>query len=265
MDGSVVLLSERKPHGGGRLRHLLRRHPIPISAFLRRSLVLTYAFPQEELRPLLYPHLELDSFEGHGFLAVAMVETEKLRPSFLPSPLGIDFFLLGYRIFVRYTTLSGKKLRGLQVIRSETDSKLLVRAGDLLTHYRYSLIRPTVELGDGRMRVVVARDGVTKLEVTARLDEPELPETSLFSSAKEARRFEGPMPFTFSYEPETGSVVRVEGVRREWDPRLVKAEVAVPPDFPSFGLRPGSARLVSAFCLENVPYRWKRGVVERVA
>ena len=33
--------------------HLLKRHPIPISAFFRHSLVLTYALSREVLEPLL--------------------------------------------------------------------------------------------------------------------------------------------------------------------------------------------------------------------
>ena len=33
--------------------HLLRRHPIPIAAHFRHSLVLTYAMPPKILEPLL--------------------------------------------------------------------------------------------------------------------------------------------------------------------------------------------------------------------
>jgi hypothetical protein len=39
--------------------HLLKRHPFPVKAFFRQSLVLTYAFPQELLHPLLPPGLGL--------------------------------------------------------------------------------------------------------------------------------------------------------------------------------------------------------------
>ena len=65
--------------------HLLKRHPISISAFFRHSLVLTYALPPEILAPLLPKGLVLDLFQGHAFLAIAMVQTERLRPSFLPA------------------------------------------------------------------------------------------------------------------------------------------------------------------------------------
>ena len=35
--------------------------------------------------------------EGHGFLAIARVQTERLRPTGWPAFLGRDFFLSGYR------------------------------------------------------------------------------------------------------------------------------------------------------------------------
>ena len=60
--------------------HLLRRHPLPVRAFFRHCLVLTYAFPERVLVPLLPPGLTLDSYQGLGFLAIAMVQTEGLRP-----------------------------------------------------------------------------------------------------------------------------------------------------------------------------------------
>jgi hypothetical protein len=64
--------------------HLLKRHPLPVKAFFRQSLVLTYAFPREVLEPLLAPGLTLDLYQDWGFLAIAVVQTEGLRPAFLP-------------------------------------------------------------------------------------------------------------------------------------------------------------------------------------
>lgn len=73
--------------------HLLRRHPIPIEAYFRTSLVLTYAFPAEVLAPLLPPGLRLYELRGLGFLAIALVDTKALRPRGYPEAFGSDFFL----------------------------------------------------------------------------------------------------------------------------------------------------------------------------
>jgi len=120
--------------------HLLKRHPIPVTAFFRHSLVLTYAFPPEILAPLLPSGLVLDTFHGHAFLAIALVETAHLRPSFLPAAMGRSFFLSGYRIFTRLGGAASSR-RGLRILRSDTDHTWMVRAGNLLTHYNYRLCR----------------------------------------------------------------------------------------------------------------------------
>jgi uncharacterized membrane protein YphA (DoxX/SURF4 family) len=66
------------------LRAFLQRHPIPIEAHLEDCLTLTYALPPGVLRPLLPPGLELDTFGGYGFVAVALVQTRSLHPAWLP-------------------------------------------------------------------------------------------------------------------------------------------------------------------------------------
>ncbi|PYV21162.1 MAG: hypothetical protein DMG27_21360 [Acidobacteria bacterium] len=141
------------PSAGGPVRcsavlYLLKRHPIPIKAFFRHSLVLTYAFPESLLEPLMPPGLVLDTYEGFGFVAIAMVQTQRLRPVFVPQALGQDFFLTGYRIFARFEPAAGRKLRGLRILRSDVNRRLMVWVGNLLTHYKYR--KASVALREGR-------------------------------------------------------------------------------------------------------------------
>ena len=71
---------------------------------------MTFAVPKEQLQSLIPECLELDTFNDKwAFVAVAMVQTTELRPKGFPKFLGNDFFLIGYRIFVRYTNTAGKR------------------------------------------------------------------------------------------------------------------------------------------------------------
>ena len=82
----------------------LKNHPFAVEAFFERSLVVTYAAPKEQLADLIPECLELDPFQDRwGFIAVAMVQTKALRPKGFPQIFGNDFFLIGYRVFVRFT------------------------------------------------------------------------------------------------------------------------------------------------------------------
>ena len=103
---------------------LLKNHPFAVKAFFDSSLVLTFAVPKEELETIIPQCLSLDVYNKKwAFIAVAMVQTKDLRPKGFPKLFGNDFFLIGYRIFVRYTNAKGKRLRGLYIIKSETNKK----------------------------------------------------------------------------------------------------------------------------------------------
>lgn len=241
--------------------YLLKRHPIPVSAFFRHSLVLTYAFPPEILQPLLPEGLALDTFRGFAFLAIALVQTEKLRPSFLPAALGRDFFLGGYRIFARLAGGEQSK-RGLRILRSDTDRSWMVRAGNLLTHYNYHLCQAVLEERGQEIHWTIQTPRCeADLDVLARwTDDPApLPTNSPFSTLAEARRFAGPLPYTFDYEEETHSIIGICAKRQKWNPRPVTVEVrrnAFLDQEPFCHARP---ILANAFHVLDVPYQWQRG------
>ncbi|MBI4661228.1 MAG: DUF2071 domain-containing protein [Verrucomicrobia bacterium] len=239
----------------------LKRHPIPIVAHFRHSLVLTYALPRACLEPLLPPGLILDARGDFGFLAIAMVQTKSLRPSFCPRFLGQDFFLTGYRIFARYRTLNGRTLRGLRILRSDTDRKAMAHFGNLLTHYNYRIAKVSLaELGPRLEIQIQTPNAGADLHVIADLSgTTSLPEGSPFADLREARLFAGPLPFTFDYERETDSIVIIEGRRESWKPRPVAVQVLRAAFFDGPPFRGFTPVLANAFHVENVPYRWQRG------
>jgi uncharacterized protein YqjF (DUF2071 family) len=240
----------------------LRRHPLPIAAHFRHSLVLTYAFPPEILRPLLPPGLTLDTHGEHGFAAVALVQTERLRPSFVPAALGLDFFLTGYRIFVRVA--HAPSLRGLYILRSDANRRVMVTLGNLLTHYRYRLAEVSCVERNGRLEIRVRTPRrEADIEVVADLASrpAALPERSPFQALGDARRFAGPLPYTFDYEHASRSIVAVRAVRGTWDPQPIAVEVREATFLASSRFAGGKPVLANAFYVGDVDYRWERGEV----
>ena len=89
----------------------LKNHPFAVDAHFESSLVLTFAAPKEQVQPLIPECLRLDTFDDTwAFIAIAMVQTRHLRPKGFPQFMGNDFFLIGYRVFVRYATHGVKVL-----------------------------------------------------------------------------------------------------------------------------------------------------------
>ncbi len=244
--------------------HLLRRHPLPMQAFFRHSLVLTYALPRRVLEPLLTPGLELDNYGDFGFLAIAMVQTEGLRPVGAPRILGRDFFLSGYRIFTRFTTREGRHLRGLRILRSDTDSRLMALGGNLLTHYHYQKASVVLKAEAERLDITIRTPRqAADLEVSASLKPAvSLPETSPFPDFETARQFAGPLPFTFDYEPQTHSLVLIKGIRKKWNPMPVEVEVRQNSFLEAEPFKSAGPRLANAFYIADIPYQWEKGRVE---
>jgi Uncharacterized conserved protein (COG2071) len=240
--------------------HWLKRHPIPVKAYFRHVLVLTYAFAPEVLEPLLPNGLVLDTWHGCAFLAIALVQTEEMRPSFLPAAMGRNFFLSGYRIFARLE--GSESLRGLRILRSDTDRRLMVAAGNLLTHYNYSLCSAKVEERGEEIRWMVRTPrGDADLDVIARVREADaaLPAESPFQSMAEARRFAGPLPYTFDDEAETGGIIAIQAVRKEWNPRPVEVEVRQCVFLKHEPFCDAGPALANAFYVHDVDYKWLRG------
>jgi uncharacterized membrane protein YphA (DoxX/SURF4 family) len=251
-----------------RLRARLRRHPLAIDAHFDEAIALTYAIPAGVLRPLLPPGLELDTVDGFGFVAVALVQTRDLRPAGWPTAFGQDFFLAGYRIFTRFTPGDARGLRGLRILRSDTDRARMAAGGNLLTHYNYHRCAVRIERdGDGVRVLVTTPNGGGDLDVRVRTSCPDqrLPDSSPFGSVREARRFAGPLPFTFDYEPETRSIVAIEARRTNWAPAPVHADVRRIAFFDQPAFAGCTPRLAAAFRVSGVDYHWKKGVRHALA
>lgn len=222
---------------------------------------MSFAFPEAVLRPFVPDGLEMDTHEGQGFLTVAMVWTKKLRPAGFPEFLGQDFLLAGYRVFTRLREESGRRLRGLKIIRSETDKKRMVWAGNLLTayNYRHVIVRVTESGSETIVETSLTNGTRTVLLTFGRPGEGvALPVGSPFRDWHTARLFAGPMPFTFSPRSD-GRFMVIEGSRQDWTPRPIPVrnwEVGLFQEEAFRGARP---ILANAFSVQGVNYRWEKG------
>ena len=239
----------------------LKNHPFAVEAFFEKSTVLTYAFPKEAIEHLLPTSLSLDLFQDKwAFVAIALVQTTGLRPKGFPAFMGNDFYLIGYRIFVQYTDSRGKRLRGLYILKSETDSKKIEIMGNIFTHYNYTttdIQDQTLEDGSRKISSVKSK---FDLSIDSKIGDIPLPPNSPFQDWKEARRFAGPLPFTFTVDEAKKETLIIEGVREKWVPKAIEvSDVKV--DFIE-NLTDVKGVLANAFEISNIPYYWKKGRVD---
>ena len=239
----------------------LKNHPFAVEAYFKSSTVLTFALPKVQLQNLIPACLELDTFnDEYAFVAVALVKTTGLRPKGFPRFLGNDFYLVGYRIFVRYTNMAGKRLRGLYILKSETDKKKMEYLGNIFTHYNYTTTDIT-ETDNDNFTEIKSIQSEFKIIIENTDGEISLPKDSPFKDWKEARRFAGPLPFTFTYNSETNEVLIIEGVRENWTPKPIQIAEQNISFLNSLNLQ--NATLANAFVIKDIPYFWKKGKIEQ--
>lgn len=238
----------------------LKNHPFAVEAFFESSLVLTFAVHKEQLGTYIPQCLQLDTFNDKwAFIAIAMVQTKDLRPKGFPKFIGNDFFLIGYRVFVRYTNKAGKNLRGLYILKSETDKMKMEFMGNIFTHYNYTTT-DILQKENINSKEISSNKSKFKITIDTTEEKVFLPENSPFTDWKEARRFAGPLPFTFTYNPVTKEVLIIEGVRQNWSPVPVKV---IEYNFEFLNsLKLKDPILANAFVIKNIPYYWKKGKIE---
>jgi hypothetical protein len=238
----------------------LKNHPFAVEGFFESSTVLTFAVEKEQLQNLIPNCLTLDTYKDKwAFVAIAMVQTKDLRPKGFPKFMGNDFFLIGYRVFVRYTNKAGKNLRGLYILKSETNRKKMEFMGNMFTHYNYTTT-DIQQVQQNNIFEISSNKSNFKLLLDSSDQDVALPAFSPFADWKEARRFAGPLPFTFTFNSLKNEVLIIEGVRQNWTPNPVKV---IDYDFEFLRtLKLQNPILANAFVINNIPYYWKKGKIE---
>lgn len=238
--------------------NIIPKHPFEVKAHFEKAIMLTFAVPKEELIPLIPSCLELDDYKNEwGFITLAFVKAKELRPVGFPKFMGNDLILSGYRIFVKYNDKKGKRLRGIYIIKSETNSYKMKTLGSLLTNYNYTF--SDIELNE-KEGLIKSNKSKFKIEFEERAQG--LPAGSPFPEWKIARRYVGPLPHTFSFNEEKNEVMIIRGMRSDWDPQPIKITNYEIPFLNEFNF--SEIRLANAFQIKDVPYMWEKGRKEKL-
>jgi hypothetical protein len=132
--------------------------------------------------------------------------------------------------------------------------------GNIFTHYNYTTT-DIKQVEQQNTKEISSKNSKFKITIENTEEQISLPEYSPFADWKEARRFAGPLPFTFTYKKETKEVLIIEGVRQNWTPNPVKV-IDYRFDFLST-LKLENPLLANAFIIKNIPYYWEKGKIEK--
>ena len=206
-----------------------------------------------------------DAAGGYGFVAVALVQT---RGAASRGPAGrARAGLLSRRLPRLHDVPAPGRPRGSAACAScaaTPNRARMVTGGNLLTHYNYHRCDARVDASRGRPHAAstCATAGSRRRPATDRRPaRTRPPPGSPFASVREARRFAGPLPFTFDYEAETHPIIAIQATRdATGSPTPVTVDVERLSFFDQPAFRGCTPVLAAAFHVTGIDYRWERGV-----
>src|SRR4051812_42714640 len=119
------------------LTRLLPQNPVTMVGRLDPCWLFAYRTPAQEARAFLPPALEPVTHGGFAFWNVVVCRVQRMRPWFAPAPLGVSYWHIAYRLYVRFHPAQGEPIEGLYFVRSDCDSWLMALAGNLVTDFRF--------------------------------------------------------------------------------------------------------------------------------
>src|SRR5579883_2076878 len=179
----------------------LPKNPITMVGTLDKCWLFTFQTPEEEAWGELPEPLVPVTHNGFAFWNVVVSHVAHMRPKGLPAALGVSYWHVGYRLYARYETKTGVCIEGLYFARSDCDSKLMTRAGNLLTDYHFHTAAIAVHRDEACLEIDIGSQEApahASLCLTAR---PKLLPHSAFSSLGEAATALKYKPYGLSVQP----------------------------------------------------------------
>ncbi len=221
-----------------------------------RRILVNYRVDPAVLAPLLPSPFRPKLFRGFGLVGICLIRLKHLRPTFLPSWLGVSSENAAHRTAVEWDE-NGTTRGGVYVRRRDTNSWLNTLAGGRLFpgfhHHATFDVRESAEDLAVSMR---SDDNETNLSVHGQLTTKWSP-TSIFSSLAEASAFFEAGAMGYSATPVASRFQGLELRCNHWHVDPLSVEEVCSNFFENESLFPkGSIEFDCALLMRNIAHEW---------
>ncbi len=237
--------------------------PFETNTVWEEAVAVNFRVRPEALRRVVPEPFEIDVYEGWGFVSLTASRLKDFGLGFLPTILRANFYQATYRAHVAFTDFRGRRTRGYYFVRSETNSRLLSLAANLLPEFRghHCATWPILFATQGDhllLSVDSGSDPAGKVVLVLDVSHPReaMPPTSVFPTVALAREYLVDAFDAFAWHPDTAEVLILRIDRGDWDVRIVDPVDHYLGYFADGPFPAGAAELDSVFYFRNVPYRW---------
>ncbi len=219
-------------------------------------ILVNYHVDPSVLAPLLPSPFRPKVINGAGMMGICLIRLKNVRPTTLPSWLGISSENAAHRTAVEWDD-NGTVREGVYIRRRDTNSWLNSLAGGRLFPGIHHHARFTVEETSDRYAVALrSDDGVTSMSVRGRRTD-QLPVSSVFSSLEEASAFFQAGSLGYSATPDPSRFQGLELRCLNWQVEPLEVEEVHSSFFGDESLFPkGSIEFDCALLMRGVHHEW---------
>lgn len=237
----------------------MQKNPLTIVGRLQRCWLFAYRTPAEAVRRILPSPLEPVTRGGCAFWNVVVCQVRAMRPKGFPPVVGVSYWHVAYRLYVRLPLPAGETIEGLYFVRSDCNRALMSLAGNLLTDFRFHTAPISVrETPDAVELRVASADAPAHARLVPAA--PPIAPGSPFASPQEAAAFLAYEPYGISLTAAgDANVIHVTRDERAWHSRPVCVESARWAFFAGQNIQ-----LEACYAVDPIAYQWDRGHLYRL-
>ena len=221
-----------------------------------RRILVNYRVDPVTLASILPAPFRPKIIRGWGMVGICLIRLKKVRPSFLPSWMGISSENAAHRTAVEWDDNATLR-EGVYVRRRDTNSRLNALVGGRLFPGIHHHARFTVEeSGDHYHLALASDDGITTMSVRGRRAD-RLPASSMFRTLEEASEFfrAGSLGYSDTRQPS-----RFQGLElrcRDWKVEPLAVEEVRSSFFEDTTLFPkGTIEFDNALLMRGIEHEW---------
>jgi hypothetical protein len=208
---------------------------------------------------LLPTQLEPVQYNGYAFWNIVVCKVTDMRPKLSPLPIGVSYWHVAYRLYVRLKLDSEEAIEGLYFLRSDCDNELMSFAGNLLTDFNFHSAKIYVSEQESITAIRILANGGEASAIIKKDQPARLSVASPFHSVEEAEHFLKYKPNGISItKAGSGSVVHIVRNEDAWQSTLVHVEQA------QWSFLAGkNAEFEICYDVQPIAYQWNRAKIYR--
>ena len=227
-----------------------------VHGVIDRRILVNYHVDPSVLAPLLPAPFRPKVTHGVGMVGICLIRLEKVRPTFLPSWLGISSENAAHRTAVEWDD-NGTVREGVYVRRRDSNSWLNSLAGGRLFPGLHHHAKFSVKESADHFEVALrSDDGVTSMSVRGRRAD-QLPASSVFHSLEETSAFFQAGSLGYSATPDPSRFQGLELRCLNWRVEPLEVEEVRSSFFEDVSLFPkGSIKFDCALLMRGIEHEW---------